>query len=319
MCRSLAPVSTRPPLGSGEEKVPPAPPHHPRPRSYGSGEIQLHSAQPGCARAWESLLLLLSPGFGPRETQPAEAKGKARRGEAAPSPTAAAPPCPTRRWPLARGVQSVGRRLGVRPYQQEALPWPEQRGLSSEPEPHRSLGRTSLLLPGAVVPSPGPQYGTLGCTLSHPPGAGGSFETLGFSGALDISYLHLGLQGRPGLAWAAGSTESRDCSSGQCPLPPPSAGTSNRTSPSSGGGKGSRGVAPTSSLPAPFRADQPLIGPSTHPTHLGWTLLHSRDQRARAGRLAPWHGWTYPEAELLGSPTSSRDQLELSPFSSRAS
>ncbi|KAK2502612.1 hypothetical protein MC885_009471, partial [Smutsia gigantea] len=78
-----------------------------------------------------------SPETGSGPARPSPRRHRARRGEEAPSPPAAAPPCLTRWWPLARGVQSVGWRLGgpALPAGGAALARAEEPQLGARPPP----------------------------------------------------------------------------------------------------------------------------------------------------------------------------------------
>lgn len=136
---------------------------------------------------------------GPRDS----ARKGEERGEAAPLRPAAAPPGLIHPE-VAHALQVVApvrgpvcRPAGVRPCQQEALPWAEQRRRNSEPDPLRSLGRSPhpFFFPGTAVPLPDPWYGTPGCTLSPPPW--GSFEIFGSSGALAAPTSILVSRGTP--------------------------------------------------------------------------------------------------------------------------
>lgn len=98
----------------------------------------------------------LSAGFWRRGTQPAKARGEERRllpeRLQRPLGSLARWQHTPSRWRYPPGGP-VCRPAGGQPCQQEALPWPERKGRSSQPDPHRSLGRTPLLLcPRTAVP-----------------------------------------------------------------------------------------------------------------------------------------------------------------------
>lgn len=103
-------------------------------------------------------------------TPPAKAEGEARRlpltGCSAPWTRSRGGRTPSRwRYPP-RGP--VCRPAEVGPCQQEALPRPEQRGRSSEPDPYQAQDEPLSLFTGAAVPSPDPWTGIPGCTLFPP-------------------------------------------------------------------------------------------------------------------------------------------------------
>lgn len=142
---SLAPASRRPLWVSGK----PRPSLCPRPRPCGSGGMRLRR-----------LYSHSSLGAGAAGL-PAEAKGEAtrllpQRMQRPLDLLGGRPHMPSRWRHPPQGPISWPAEFW--PCQQEALPWPEQRGRSREPDPHPSLGQNPLtpLFPGTAIPSTDP-------------------------------------------------------------------------------------------------------------------------------------------------------------------